>query len=426
MAIRALVLCFLFGSSLLYSQWSLVSVNMGATVFAGGMRMEQIDGTFYLCGVQSGLFTSPDGVVWTRVSTGLPRTTAGGFTIYGAVRGVVKFNGKLYALANGAGSVTGGTFVKMPSDTVWTKLSNGLTGTSLSGTSILALDDRIIIATGGGFYKLLSGDTTWSISNTGIPAFNVAQSLAFHDGIVHTYMSGIQGSAGTYSSTDKGATWVKDSGFWSSSIGGSNYAFLNGKIYFAATDGVYIRTAPDTGWTRSITGLATNAQNVTHLLTVGNRVYAGTSSGVYFTDNDGASWTADNEGLGAIPFAIQGLAVKGEDLFAYMTITGVFKKAITTSAEEIHSVPDEFTLLQNYPNPFNPSTNIRFSIPEAGNVRVEIFTVTGEKITELFAGYLEGGLHQMRWSGVDVSGGMYIYRVTYNNNYLSGKMLLLK
>lgn len=420
---------FLFISSFtfIHAQWTLVSTNLTSTTFAGAMRMEQIDGTFYLCGVQSGLFTSPDGVVWTRVSNGLPRTTAGGFTIYGAVRGVVKFNGKLYALANGAGSVTGGTFVKMPSDTVWTKLSNGLNGTSLSGTSILALDDRIIIATGGGFYKLMSGDTTWSISNTGVPAFNVAQSLAYHNGIVHTYMSGLPGTAGTYSSTDKGATWIKDSGFWNSSIGGSNYAFLNGKIYFCATDGVYMRTASDTGWTRSITGLASNAQNVSHMLTAGGRIYAGTSSGVYYTDNEGASWTADNEGLGAVPFAIQGLQVRGDDLYAYMTITGVFKKGITTSAGEENAYnPEEFTLMQNYPNPFNPSTEIRFSIPQAGSVTVEIFSATGEKTAVLHSGYLDGGVHQMRWSGNGISGGVYLYRVTYNNNALTGKMLLIK
>lgn len=419
----------LFGSvSMLQAQWALVSTNMTSTTFAGAMRMEQIDGTFYLCGVQSGLFTSPDAVVWTRVSNGLPRTTAGGFTIYGAVRGVVKFNGKLYALANGAGSVTGGTFVKMPSDTVWTKLSNGLSGTSLSGTSIIALDDRILITTGGGVYKMMSGDTTWSISNTGLPALCVGQSLAYHDGIVRSYMSGgLTGSAGTYSSTDKGATWVRDPGFWNLIIGASNYAFMNGKIYLCATDGVYMRTASDTGWNRSINGLPANAQNVSHILAAGGKIYLGTSSGVYFSGDEGATWTADNDGLGATPFAIQGLQVKGDDLYAYMTITGVFKKGITTSAGEENAYnPGEFTLMQNYPNPFNPSTEIRFSIPQAGNVTAEIFSVSGERTAVLYSGYMERGVHQLRFSGEGAAGGMYIYRVTYNNTSLSGKMLLIK
>lgn len=74
------------------------------------------------------------------------------------------------------------------------------------------------------------------------------------------------------------------------------------------------------------------------------------------------------------------------------------------------------TIESVYPNPFNPNTNIAFSLPEAGQVRVEVFSVGGQLVRVLLNDTYEAGRHTLRWDGTDQSGnsaasGNYFFRV---------------
>jgi len=93
--------------------------------------------------------------------------------------------------------------------------------------------------------------------------------------------------------------------------------------------------------------------------------------------------------------------------------------------EALASAPIAFELGQNYPNPFspqgrgifnNPSTMINFALPEAGKVRLQIFTETGQLVRTIVDREMAAGRHLMRWNGRNESGrsvaaGAYFYKL---------------
>ncbi len=97
-----------------------------------------------------------------------------------------------------------------------------------------------------------------------------------------------------------------------------------------------------------------------------------------------------------------------------------------TAVRDISSVPVNFNLSQNYPNPFNPSTNIRFSLEKAGNVKVVISDILGRHVETLVHQNMTAGEHEINFNADSYSAGIYYYTLYANNNVQTKKMVLLK
>jgi hypothetical protein len=103
---------------------------------------------------------------------------------------------------------------------------------------------------------------------------------------------------------------------------------------------------------------------------------------------------------------------------------------VRTRIEDDVEVPENFSLLQNYPNPFNAETRIDFSTP-GGKTSVEIYDITGARVTNLINGNLTSGYYSLVWDGRDqtgkqVSSGTYFYRLTDDSGSQTMRMTLLK
>ncbi len=91
--------------------------------------------------------------------------------------------------------------------------------------------------------------------------------------------------------------------------------------------------------------------------------------------------------------------------------------------------PDGFKLLEAYPNPFNPTTTIRFELPEAARVRLEVYDANGRKVAVGFWEsdlQMEAGTHQITFDGSSLPAGVYLARLTAGNWSAMEKLVLLK
>ncbi len=105
-----------------------------------------------------------------------------------------------------------------------------------------------------------------------------------------------------------------------------------------------------------------------------------------------------------------------------------------TGIESDHAskmMPTGLVLHQNYPNPFNPETVIAYTLPAAGEVKLDVLNTNGQKIKTLVNAVQSIGNHQVKWDGTDdlgqrVSSGIYFYQVKFKNKTKTRKMILLQ
>ena len=76
------------------------------------------------------------------------------------------------------------------------------------------------------------------------------------------------------------------------------------------------------------------------------------------------------------------------------------------------------SLLSAYPNPFHlqvgtrATANVKLELARAGNVRLELYNLKGEKVKTLMDAYLSTGTYKVRWDGRD-NNGKYVASGTY-------------
>ena len=132
-----------------------------------------------------------------------------------------------------------------------------------------------------------------------------------------------------------------------------------------------------------------------------------------------------------IPLTITGELTDGTDFEGTdcVVIRGNSQPADGFSPPE--EEPQTAVLLGNFPNPFNPTTEISFSLPNAADVKLEVYNIMGQKVVTLVDRFMEAGTHCVTFDSRDGSGkllssGIYFYRLEAGEFVETKKMVLLK
>ena len=100
-------------------------------------------------------------------------------------------------------------------------------------------------------------------------------------------------------------------------------------------------------------------------------------------------------------------------------------------AQELIGLPSQTELQQNWPNPFNSETVISWFLLQPGSLRLEVFSLTGQRVAVLHQGPQKAGVHRVHWNGRDDTGrpmasGVYLYRLVTDKNVQTRKLTLLR
>ncbi len=108
---------------------------------------------------------------------------------------------------------------------------------------------------------------------------------------------------------------------------------------------------------------------------------------------------------------------------------GVYRLGFGQSEPQA-SIPERYELFQNYPNPFNPNTVIKYNLRHAGNVKLTIYNILGQKVKTLVNQHQDAGHKSIIWNGEDekqkeVASGIYFYRIEVEDEYSAVKKMVL-
>jgi agmatine deiminase len=124
------------------------------------------------------------------------------------------------------------------------------------------------------------------------------------------------------------------------------------------------------------------------------------------------------------------------DTMNYISAMGTHKvilllnDSLFTSLRKNKQLSEQITLT-NYPNPFAGLTSISFSMNHQSTVKLDVLDLDGRKVKTLAEGIYPEGISTVSWdgsneSGIQLSAGIYLYRITTKNKVLTKRMMLVK
>ena len=127
-----------------------------------------------------------------------------------------------------------------------------------------------------------------------------------------------------------------------------------------------------------------------------------------------------SHGPGVLPIYLNGTGVIGnqygqefED--AYLIMPKLFVQGTSTDAGI------EFT---GYPNPFSGSAILTYSLPESGMVKISVYNMIGEQVSELANESMDAGKHTVNFSQENLPQGIYSFRLEFTGTDKSQNLVL--
>ena len=102
---------------------------------------------------------------------------------------------------------------------------------------------------------------------------------------------------------------------------------------------------------------------------------------------------------------------------------GSFSFTVTEVKDE--QLPTGYAISNNFPNPFNPKTRIDITLPNSGVVKIEVFNLLGESVTEAIENIMNAGTNFVDIELNGLPNGIYLLRIKIDEKYTVVKKVML-
>jgi photosystem II stability/assembly factor-like uncharacterized protein len=386
------------------AQWTRVNEVPIADIFS-----VWTDGSTIVAGSDSTAFLSTDGGA-TWIPTG---TVATGVTAVEAVR---VHNGRLYAGTHGQG-----VFTSSDLGATWQDFNQGLVGgfanSQLVIKDLLVRRDSLYAATegAGAWIQNLAAPGTWSHYGD------------FIDRAQASNMEGIAGSPTRLLGCGgfNGDVFLRDPDDvdWTESLLFNDRlaaglaplsAVWTGRSWLVGTNiGVFHSSLGQSPWTYFDFGLRPTL--FASFALAGDIVFthfaSGEGTGIEYSTDDGVTWHVLDAQPGTFTYEI---AILGDDLYAGR-VDGLWRRSIASivgapGPDAGPSTSLHFAILG--PRLRQDEVHFRFQLPRAGRVRIDLFDVSGRRVSAAVDQTLPAGPNDVNWSAGHLASGIYLARLS--------------
>ncbi|NQT63007.1 MAG: T9SS type A sorting domain-containing protein [Candidatus Marinimicrobia bacterium] len=322
----------------------------------------------------------------------------------------------------------------------WEYIGIGTPEEGVSSVQYLPWDEATLFATTTGAFgnRLMMsvdyGENWLQVSN--FPEGQVIYLEIDHQNIGTMYLGVF--SQGLFKSTDSGASWTEIQ------IGGLNYPSillinpLNGSTLYASGNGAGLYKSMDSGENWMLIG---EAGPFTHINTLQmaeqdtSMLMVSSTGELFRVSFDGQSWENISFNLSEYLSTIS--YIWSSPNLRYKFVADIFSNPLlrldlsTVGFNFEESMIPKNAIIDAFPNPFNDEIKISYLIPESVDHLVSIYDIQGELMFSEFVDYLGGFTNSFSWNaqdetGIQLSSGVYIVRVSTLSSSVSQKIVLLR
>jgi hypothetical protein len=283
-------------------------------------------------------------------------------------------------------------------------------------------------------WKSTNRGSAWVAKTAVLPGSGVAVTQSPSD--FNYLYCGFNAVRNIHRSTDRGETWTQ-----TTATGLPNRALTRLRVHptipttlYAtysgfSTGNIWTSTNSGDNWT-SISGnlpaLPVNAIEVDP--EDANVIYVGTDLGVWRTEDGGTSWLPYGQGLPNGVVADLRIQKAQRLLRAGTYGRGLWEVALqaagTSAVTESDTASRIVEILNVFPNPLGAgNASVRFTLPQEGRVRVQLFDASGRLVEAPFDGDLAAGMHRIEWPS-RAANGTYFVKVRQGMDVSSSKLTI--